>query len=388
MNDMIKNPQKRSSVKDIFIAAFVVIFMAYIIIYPEKSVDFVIKALNLCYLIIIPAIFPFLIISQMFFSSPLFDLLGRLLNKPAKFLFDIQGEYINAFLLGSIAGFPLGAKSVVKIYAANPHTKNQAERTLAFCNNCSAPFVITAAGVAVFGSAAIGGFLFCLQLISALLTGIIIRLLFKNRTDITAKSQRKRSGDENNADLTSIVSDAVNGILNICGIIIFFYMTINISLEIFNALLFIADNRALVDGVKIAVSGILELSSGIYSLVHINLPAAQKLMIASAILAWSGISVHCQIIYVLKDIDLSLKPYFTGKIIHVIISVVLAKILFGFDDISVMCQSAYSFSVTSDRGFILTGIASGITAVIIGMMLRCGKHKANIKPKTDKNTVI
>ena len=379
MNDMIKNPKKRSSVKDIFIAAFVVIFMAYIIIYPEKSVDFVIKALNLCYLIIIPAIFPFLIISQMFFSSPLFDLLGRLLNKPAKFLFDIQGEYINAFLLGSIAGFPLGAKSVVKIYAANPHTKNEAERTLAFCNNCSAPFVITVVGIAVFGRAAIGGLLFCLQLISALLTGIIIRVLFKNRTDITAKSQR--SGAENKADLTSIVSDAVNGILNICGIIIFFYITINISLEIFSSLPFIADNQALVNGLKIAVSGILELSSGIYSLVHINLPAAQKLMIASAILAWSGISVHCQIIYVLKDIGLSLKPYFTGKIIHVIISVVLTKILFSFDDISVMCQSAYSFSVTSDRGFILTGIASGITAVIIGMVLWCGKHKANIKPK-------
>ena len=379
MNDMIKNPQKRSSVKDIFIAAFVVIFMAYIIIYPEKSVDFVIKALNLCYLIIIPAIFPFLIISQMFFSSPLFDLLGRLLNKPAKFLFDIQGEYINAFLLGSIAGFPLGAKSVVKIYAANPHTKNEAERTLAFCNNCSAPFVITVVGIAVFGRAAIGGLLFCLQLISALLTGIIIRVLFKNRTDITAKSQR--SGAENKADLTSIVSDAVNGILNICGIIIFFYITINISLEIFSSLPFITDNQALVNGLKIAVSGILELSSGIYSLVHINLPAAQKLMIASAILAWSGISVHCQIIYVLKDIGLSLKPYFTGKIIHVIISVVLTKILFSFDDISVMCQSAYSFSVTSDRGFILTGIASGITAVIIGMVLWCGKHKANIKPK-------
>jgi len=143
--------------------------MIYIIVCPKKAVDFVIKALNLCYLIIIPSIFPFLIISRLFFSSPLFESIGKLLNKPARFLFDISGEYTNAFLLGSITGFPIGAKSAGDIYNANKYTKNEAERTLAFCNNCSAPFIITAAGIAVFGSSGIGFLLFLTQIISALL---------------------------------------------------------------------------------------------------------------------------------------------------------------------------------------------------------------------------
>ena len=379
MNKIKAIEKKRNFIKDAFVAVFVVIFMFYIISYPEKSVDFVIKALNLCYIIIIPSIFPFLIISKLFFNSPLFNIISKLLNKPAKFIFNIQGEYTNAFLLGSIAGFPLGAKSAGDIYAANKHTKSEAERTLAFCNNCSAPFIIAAAGVAVFGSAGIGLVLFFTQVISALFTGIIIRFLFKDKIVAAdfAHTRKYKQDKKNTADLPSVISEAVTGILNICGIIIFFYMVINIFLEMLGAVFFVAHNQAVYNAVKIAVSGFLEISSGIYSLVNLDLPLSQKLIIASAILSWSGVSVHFQIIYVLKNTGLSLKPYFTGKIIHVIISSVIIKILFSFNSISVMCQTAYAPMLTLDSydvymaSLVVTGIVSGITVFVIVFAALC-----------------
>ena len=368
----INNTDKKKYrvINDIFISAFVIIFMFYIIIYPEKSINFVIKALNLCYLIIIPAVFPFLIISRMFLNSPIFVITGKLLSKPAKFLFNIQGEYTNAFLLGSIAGFPIGAKSVGEIYAEKPHTKNQAERTLAFCNNCSAPFVVAAAGIAVFGSAGIGFILFFTQLVSALVTGIIIRFLFKDTLSVS--SSANTTDKKNTSDLPSIISDAVNGILNICGIIIFFYIIINILFEIIGAMPFIADNPVLYNSVKIAAAGFLEISSGIYILTNMNLPVSQKLMIVSAVFAWSGISVHYQIMYVLKNTGLSLKPYFTGKLIHVIISSILIKILLSINITAQIYQTAYAPSMITANTYdneiaalILTGIFSGGSILII-----------------------
>ena len=192
-----------------------------------------------------------------------------------------------------------------------------------------------------------------------------------NIISIQAEQPEKNNSKKTKADLPSTVSEAVNGILNICGIIIFFYIVINIFLEILAAIPFIANNSAVYYAVKVAASGFLEISSGIYSLVNINLPVAQKLIIASIILAWSGVSVHVQIMYVLKDTGLSLKPYFTGKIIHVIISSVLIKILFSFNAIAKMCKADY-IQIARFNGYnsyaaslVLTGIVSGIILLVV-----------------------
>ena len=315
------------NLKNILFSILVIIFITYIIKFPNESAVIVTDALKLCYTVIIPVIFPFLIFSRLLIRSSLFKFAGHVLNKPAGFLFGISGLYTNAFLIGSLLGFPMGAKTVRDIYLSDKSNKNQAERTLAFCNNCSISFVISVAGMAVFKSVTIGFILFFIQVISAVITGVIVRFMFPQPHSRKVENGKLKVESEKFSifNLTEIISESVNGILNICGIVLFFFILINITAGYFKIFgLFDAQY------IKTAVSGIFEVSSGMYSLVNFKLNIYCKLMLSSAILGWSGISVHFQIKYILKDTDLSLKPYFTGKVFHVIISVLITVLTFKF----------------------------------------------------------
>ena len=308
-------------IKDILFSACTVIFITYIIKYPRESTEIVLNGLRLCYLVIIPVIFPFLIFARLFMKSMVFRLIGRFLNKPADLLFDLSGEYANAFLIGALIGFPSGAKAVSEIYMLNKSekNKNQAERALAFCNNCSVSFVVSAAGIAVFNSARIGFILFFIQMAAAVLTGIIIRFIFKSpvrKEHVALKILQKKD----TAGITEIISEAVSGILNICGTVLFFYTMIGVTVNL--------SESAGMGFLNPVISGMFEVSSGVYSLAALDMSIYHKLILTAAILGWAGFSVHFQIIYFLKDLKLSLRPYFTGKIIHVIIYIMITMIVF------------------------------------------------------------
>ena len=307
--------------KDALFSLCALVFIAYIIAYPQETTQIVWDGLTLCYRVIIPVIFPFLIFARLFMKSTLFKFIGRILNRPAGFLFNLSGEYANAFIIGAIIGFPAGAKTVREIYVANssPQNKNQAERALAFCNNCSISFVVAAVGVAVFGSARVGFILFFIQMLSAMITGIITRFVFKSNNK-TATLPNIAPSNENNQTITDIISDAINTILNICGTVLFFYIMISIISNILGAS---SDSGMLYP----IIAGIFEVSSGIYSLTALDISIYHKLLLSAAILGWAGFSVHFQIMYILKDLKLSLRPYFTGKIIHVIIYIIITTVM-------------------------------------------------------------
>ena len=367
------------NIKKYLFSVFVAAFMFYIIKYPKSSTDIVLRGLNLCYLVIIPVIFPFLAFSKMFIYSSFFGFLGRVLNKPARFLFGISGEYANAFLIGGIAGFPIGAKTVKEVYLTGRANKNEAERTLAFCNNCSVSFVISAAGIAVFGNFTIGLYLFCIQLISSIITGIIIRFIFVTKSVGARIARPPIHSNKPEINFTETISESVTGILNICGTVLFFFIVTNITFEYLKYIPVISDfldpqKHGAVSGlVKSLISGTFEISAGIYSLADFSVPVYYNLILSSIILAWSGISIHFQILYTLKNTGLSLKPYFTGKIIHVIISVLITILSFRFFQIS-----DYSANITANfedypvflnnfdsytAGLILTGIISAAVTI-------------------------
>jgi len=306
-------------------------------------------------------------------KSALFKFIGRLLNKPAGLLFNLSGEYANAFLIGALVGYPSGAKAVREIYLLDKseQNKNQAERALAFCNNCSVSFVISAAGVAVFNSVRIGFILCFIQVAAAVLTGVITRFIFKPANliaDITpcANNPARRSSES----ITEIISEAVTGILNICGTVLFFYIMINITGDILKALG--------MDFLSYAVAGIFEVSSGVYALAGLNINMYHKLLICAAVLGWSGFSVHFQIIYILKDLKLSLRPYFTGKIIHGIIYIIITAVVFKMPEAAVPGFAGEYYPVffhAPDNfqayiaGLIVSAVITGAVLVIISAAL-------------------
>jgi hypothetical protein len=50
--------------------------------------------------------------------------------------------------------------------------------------------------------------------------------------------------------------------------------------------------------------------------------------VVSAIVAWSGLSVHGQVASVLADTDISMKPYFVARALHAVYAAIMTIILF------------------------------------------------------------
>ncbi|GHV12328.1 sporulation integral membrane protein YlbJ [Clostridia bacterium] len=296
------------------------LFLLYLIIKPADVTAHVLSGLTLCYKVLIPTLFPFLIVSRLLAESSAFVTLSRMIEIPARVLFGVSGRYAASLILGSIVGFPSGAKAVSDAYLSgdrSPESKQMAEKTLAFCNNCGITFVISAAGVAVLGSVTAGWLLFFVQTTAAILTGILINIICPPAVIPPSESDYTNGGKVVTTSLSKIISDAMTNLLYICGVVLFFSLIIHAA----------ADFLYAPDFIKYAIASVLEVSSGVYSVSGIFSDPRIAFVAMSATLAWSGVSVHLQVAYAVKESELSQKLYFTGKAIHVIISVGLSCLL-------------------------------------------------------------
>lgn len=320
---------KKASIKKFSVnlfSVFIVIFILNTVLDPIKSANYVREALNLCYVVIIPSLLPFMIFSKILLNTPLINTLGKILNRPAKFLFNVPGMYAGAYIIGILAGFPTGAKNVAELYKSNPHTKNEAERMLGFCNCASPAFVVSAVGITLFKSVYAGIILYAIHIISSVITGIILRFI-SGSPHIAANAQSGKQEEVMplSRNIAEAISDSVTGILQICGIVICFSMTANIIADLIRLLdvnSLINENRY--NNIRFILSSIFEMSSGTDALGRIIVPGQVKFVLASAVISFSGLSVHMQIFNSLMETGLSLKNYFTGKTLNVIISLILS----------------------------------------------------------------
>lgn len=55
----------------------------------------------------------------------------------------------------------------------------------------------------------------------------------------------------------------------------------------------------------------------------------EKLIAVSMIIAWSGLSVHCQVASIISKTDLRLAPYLVARVVHALIAGVYTALLLG-----------------------------------------------------------
>jgi hypothetical protein len=153
----------------VFITSLIMITTKQDII--QKSIEMSIK---LCISSIIPAIFPFMILSDY--------IIGKIkINKDSKIsvifrkVFSINSSGILPFLVGNICGFPLGAQMASKLYDEGSITKHEYDRLVPLCSNPSFAFVISGVGCGMRGSFRDGVTLYIALLMATILTGIIWR---------------------------------------------------------------------------------------------------------------------------------------------------------------------------------------------------------------------
>ena len=252
-------------------------------------------------------------------------------------IFNVPGEGAFALLMGIISGYPVGAKIVANLKEKKLCNEIEAERLLAFTNNSGPLFIIGTVGIGMFYSFSIGLILFVTHLLSCLTVGFIFRWWGKSKekyhrnTDCALPSS---SLSFNNLGelLSKSILTSINTILMIGGFVVIFSIIISmlnttnilqaISSQLFN-LLGIPEVFTLS-----IITGFIEVTNGIsYISSTLAFSINLKIIICSFVLGFGGFSVLLQVLSITSKANISIKPYFVGKLLQAFFAVFYTYLL-------------------------------------------------------------
>lgn len=257
------------------------------------------EGIELCLRTVIPALFPFIILSSVLLSSATaFSWQGKLFSTVFRFP---PGEGFLA-LPCFLGGYPVGAQSVWKAYQEGRLQKDAAQRLLAYSNNAGPSFVFGVVGQ-MFPKP-----WFPLALWGIHIAGALAAARCVSNTDIGQRFDRQP--EQSKGDL---MVGAVKTMGVICGWVILFRVVIAFLNRWF--LWFLPESA------RIALIGLLELSNGCCELPKIP-DIRVRFILCSGMLAAGGLCVTAQTASVTKG--LSLRYYFLGKVIQILVSLMIS----------------------------------------------------------------
>lgn len=317
---MLKEKKAGVQLSSIIITAALSISFLLFLLRSDVAIDYMKNGLKLCANTVIPSLFPFMVVSSLLVSSGVGIKVCRPLSLPMRLIFGVGEGGACAFLLGAICGFPIGSKVACSMYDKGMMSKKEAERVLTFCNNPGSAFVISAVGVSLFGSFKVGAILYACVILSAVITGILMRPFHKidDRNTISDANIIRASlqGSSGGVSLfLGAVQDSALSMLTVCAMVAFFSSLIGCVGVSLSAI-------GVSEAPIAAIFGLCELSSGVSALSSLH--SSLALPLCAAALGWSGISVHCQIMAIAGGRGLSFKPYFAAKAIQGVICATLA----------------------------------------------------------------
>ena len=284
--------------------------MALLLVRSAVAGEAVRRGLALCARSVIPALFPYFVVSGLFTSLGFAEGVGRRLAPVTEHLFGVGGAGASALFLGLLGGYPVGGRTAGQLYRAGRLEKDEAQRLLAFCNNAGPSFILGVVGLGCFQSLRAGVLLYVIHALSAVLVGV----LQKKKGHPRRSAPRPLSPPEKilPAFIRS-VQDSAGAMVRICGFVVF-------------ALVVQALLAELTGITHPAALGFIELTGGVVRLGS----SETDFVWAAALLGWGGLSVHGQTAAVLAGTGLRMDRYFLGKLLQAAVSAVLAYMTVRF----------------------------------------------------------
>ncbi len=264
------------------------------------------EALRLCAASVVPALFPFLVVTGLLMSLGFGAWASPILAPLMTGLYRLPGAAGSAPLLGFLGGYPVGARTAADLYRRGLLTKGETERLLTFCNNANPAFLISVLGVGVFHSVRAGICLLLIHILSALLTGLCFRGQSAARD---VPPPLSASPPDFLPAFAEAVGNAASAMLRVCAFVAFFYV--------------LAQPLKAWDSPAAApLVGTLEL----FSLTPMLTPDGYGFILASICAGWGGLSALGQTAAVLQDTGLSVRPCLLGKLAQAAFSGLLAAL--------------------------------------------------------------
>ena len=309
----------KTKYKNIIIIICSLFFLVNLIIYRNLVFDTVGFSLNIWITSLLPALFPFFIVSDILINYDVIKYFPKVIRNSIKYLFNVSDNGLVIILLSMLSGFPSNARNIKNMYLDKKITKEEGEHLLYF-THFSNPMFILGTIPLILNSNKISKYI----LISHYLANIILGICLRNYNRVNDNNTSNYKEDKHNFGLvlTTSIRKSLDSVLGILGTLTVFLIISTLLINFFNL-----DNTS-----SLLVKSILELTSGLKELGSYNLLDKYLLIISSCILSFGGLSVHMQVINELVDTDISYKNYFIGRILQVVLSLVLSYLisLFAF----------------------------------------------------------
>ncbi len=321
-----------------------------IVSYPEEAFDASLDGLRLWFDVVLPALLPFFAMAEILMGLGVIHAVGVLLEPVMRPVFRIPGVGGFAVAMGLASGYPLGAKITGRLRRSNLCSREEAERLIAFANTADPLFMIGAVAIGMFGLPQVGVTIAVSHYLAVVVVGLVMRYhaggsmsppqrkprgaIFSRALSamVEARSKDQRPFGELFGDA---VKDTVNSMLFIGGCIMMFSVFLRI-ITVAGVTDLVAAPLEMILGavgfdpvlVTALIKGSMEITIGSQSAALAESDLLSKVVAASAIIAWSGFSVHAQVAAMVHGTDIRVAPYLFARFLHAVIAAVVTLLLF------------------------------------------------------------
>lgn len=338
------------------------------------------EGLQFCGSILIPSLFPFMVLSSLIVRCGLSDKASNILNFIMQKFFRLSGSCGMSFILSMIGGYPVGARGVITLLERGSISKEQAERMALFMVGGGPAFIIFVVGDELLNDRTLGLILWLCQLISQIILSAAVSRIGKVKSN---KDNYMKKTEKINFSyaLVQSCSDGAAGIINMCAMVV-----------LFSALLGIINSL----GISRLITDILLLCGMSSSAAHSLFPVlwevtggcnicadsgASVILFAFAI-GWGGICVHFQVFSILGGLNFSKIKFFICRFCQGIMSAIFTYIaLLFYTPYSQVFSNLNSPQVYSSAGTCIGSIALFVLCVMFLISLKIAPKNISIHRK-------
>lgn len=375
-----KNPALHrlgSRLRALALAGAVCVAAAALLCAPDAAGQGAAEGISTCLYTLIPSLFPFMVLCTYVTESGLATRMGRFTGPVMRALFRLPGAAAPVVLLGFIGGYPAGARGVSRLLARGEITREEAGRMLCFCVGAGPPFVLTAVGSLLLGSAQAGPVLLLAVTASGLLLGLLLRFTAPKSAPKAAPKPQPPSP----SPFVNSVTGAGRAMAVLCAFVIVFSVVLSLCREagLFRPLTRFLLLRGMGPGNAAALPSFLaEVTAGCRDGAQFG----ASLPLFAFGLGWGGLCVHLQIFSFFPELPLSRWKFWLFRLLHGLGAAGLTWVLLPFFPEAAAASALWPEGVTGKTAASIPAAAALFLLLLImaldgAQLLPLAKRKQN-----------
>ena len=277
-----------------------IIILFFFLIFIKKNIlySIIYKTCILWFKNIVPNLLPMFIITSLIINSNLIINICTIFGNSFNKIFKCSKYGIFIYFLSLFTGSPSNAKYINDLINNNLINKSLSNKLLLFTTNYNPLLIYTLLNQYLSKSTSI------IIIIIIVLSNIFVGLIFRNLKydEIVHKYTNKK------INISIIIKDTIDTLFMILG-----------TLIVFNIIISLLPLKNII--IKNILNGILEITTALDSLKHVNINYDLKILLSTIYLSFNGLSIHTQIKSILPDTNYNL--FLKSRIYSIIFSLIL-----------------------------------------------------------------